>query len=43
MSCPELEEEAWSSGGVLTDGSSELQLRNLRRRLRALTYQEMVL
>ena len=34
MSFPELElptavEEAWSSGGVLTDGSSELQLRNL--------------
>ena len=26
---PAAVEEAWSSGGVLTDGSSELQLRNL--------------
>ena len=29
MSCPAAVEEAWSSGGVLTDGSSELQLMNL--------------
>ena len=26
---PAAVEEAWSSGGVLTDGSSELQRRNL--------------